>query len=310
MEIKEHYVPKCYLKRWCDKKERLYVFNKENNKCWKRNVIGVGCEGKYYDIPVEKLSKKALDLLHEHNFFPENDEYFIETFLSEQLEDEYSKLLNKIIDIEISPWREKTCYFINEQDKFLMSICLAYQAIRSPQTRKSIKNTSSGIEQMIRGMNVDEGAKERAIKTYKLGETDEKVIQGNLLFDLDEVFDLTVRFYELSWVLGVNKTNMLLYTSDNPIGMYSNLRKAMGNIHSIVNPEVEVFFPLSPRYILLMRNPYYYKDFLSRDRKYMELDKAYMKKYNALCLNNCTQYIYSKEDDFEFVENILKSEGK
>jgi len=298
---KEHYVPRCYLKRWIKEKEQINVFDLLNNKNWISNIENVASERYFYDMDYSELSKKALELLHEHEIYPENDEQFVEHFFSMQVEDEYSKLLKKLVDNDITPWYENNCFFISLQDKLKLSICLTYQLIRSKQVRNMIRDSSSLLEKFMKDINVCE----KTIKKYTLREGDEKFIQGNMFFNIDKIFDLVLSFYRLSWTLGVNRTNFSLFTSDNPIGMYPHIKNSMITMNGIGSPGIEVYFPLSPQYILIMWDSNYHKGLKILDRRYISLTDSEVKRYNSLCVYNCSQYIYSKEKDFGIVEKFI-----
>lgn len=95
-------------------------------------------------------------MLHQNGVMPETDDQFIEHFFSEQVEDEYAELLKKIVDKEVTPWYEKNCFFISQDNKFLMSICLVYQYIRTKNSRESIIYSSKCIEEFLRDIKCDE----------------------------------------------------------------------------------------------------------------------------------------------------------
>lgn len=289
---KEHYVPRCYLRRWKNEKNQIYVYDKINKRNWASNVKDIACERFFYDMKGSELYEKELMLLHEHEIIPEKDEQFVEHFLSEQVENEYSKLLQKIVDKEISKWYEKNCFFIDEIDKIKMSICLVYQHIRTKRIRKMIRDDSDHLEQMLRKMNYSE----EIIKGYILDKNEEKIIQGNMLFDLDNIFELNNSFQNLSWVLGINKTNVEFQTSDHPIGIFSHTMGINSIMLGIESYSAEIYFPLSPKHILLMWDVRYHKKFIPHDRKYMSIDDIQtVKRYNELCADNSYQYIFSRE---------------
>lgn len=114
---KEHYVPRCYLENWKNNKGQVWVYDRRLKKTRINNVYDIACERYFYDIDYKKLSVQKLKLLEKLGIEPAQDEQFIEHFFSEHIEGVFSRLLSKILNTEITAWREKECYFISKQEK-------------------------------------------------------------------------------------------------------------------------------------------------------------------------------------------------
>ncbi len=300
---KQHYVPRCYLNRWTNEKHQINVFNKFNKKEWVSNVYNVASERFFYDINHSELSESALNLLYQNGVNPKDDEQFIEHFFSEQVEDEYAELLKQIVDREITPWYEKNCFFISEKNKILMSICLVYQYIRTKSVRNSISDSSKCIEQWMRDINCSE----ELINKYTIRTNEEEIIQGNMFFDINHVTELAKSFYSLKWLLGINRTETMLFTSDHPIGTYPHINESFVSMSGIGSRGVEVYFPLSPNYILMMLDADYNMGFKGHDRRYVSItDKMDIKRYNRLCAYNSGQYVFSKEPGFVEIRKMIE----
>lgn len=300
---KQHYVPRCYLNRWTNEKHQINVFSKTNEKEWISNVYDVASERFFYDINHTELSESALNLLHQNGVDPKDDEQFIEHFFSEQVEDEYAELLKQIVDKEITPWYEKNCFFISEENKILMSICLVYQYIRTKSVRNSIADSSKCMEQWMRDMNCSE----ELINRYTIGTNEDEIIQGNMFFDIDHITKLAKSFYSLTWILGINRTNTTLFTSDHPIGTYPHIKDSLVSMSGIGSRGVEVYFPLSPNHILIMVDADYHTGFIGHDRRYVSItDVEDIERYNRLCAYNSGQYVFSKEVGFSVVRKMIE----
>lgn len=298
----QHYVPRCYLNRWTNERHQINVFNKQKEKEWISNVYDVACERFFYDISYNELSASALDFLHLNGVNPEEDEQFIEHFFSEQVEGEYANLLKRLIDKDISSWYEKNCFFISKENKFLMSICLVYQYIRTKSVRDSINDTSKCMEQWIKDMNCDG----EIMKRYLIGNHEKEIIQGNMFFDINNVTELTKSFCSLTWILGINRTNTPLFTSDHPIGTYPHIKDPIMSMSGIRSRGVEVYFPLSPNHILIMWDAEYHTEFRGQDRKYVSITEVGdIERYNRLCAYNSGQFVFANEPGFDTVRKML-----
>lgn len=300
---KQHYVPRCYLNRWANEKHQISVFDKLNISEWTTNVYDVASENWFYDINQAELREDVLNLLHQNGVVPEEDEQFIEHFFSEEVENEYAELLRQIVDKEITPWYEQNCFFISQENKFLMSICMVYQYIRTKSSRQSIINSSKCIEHFLRDINCDE----EVIKRHTIQRQEEKIIQGNMFFDIDHVTELAEAFCSLTWILGINKTITPLFTSDHPIGTYPHIKESIVSMSGIGSRGVEAYFPLSPNHILIMFDADYHIGIKGHDRKYVLLtDKEDVERYNRLCAYNSGQYVFSNEPGFSLVKIMIK----
>lgn len=124
---KEHYVPRCYLENWKNNKGQVWVYDRRLKKTRINNVYDIACERYFYDIDYKKLSVQKLKLLEKLGIEPAQDEQFIEHFFPEHIEGVFSRLLSKILNTEITAWREKECYFISKQEKLDFAVCVAFQ---------------------------------------------------------------------------------------------------------------------------------------------------------------------------------------
>lgn len=304
---KEHYVPRCYLKRWKNGKGQVSVYDKKCKTSRANNVNDIACERYYYDIDCKKLSAHKIELLREFGIEPTQDEQFIEHFLGGHVEGVYSELLKKILDKEITPWHEKNCFFISKEDKFHLAVCIAFQYIRTNETRRMLSDMSNCLGQALKAMN----ASEDVVEKYKIEKGDEKNIQGNMLLDIEHILDLTVSFFNLTWVLGINKTVATFYTSDNPIGTKAHVKNPYISMSGIKSEGVEVYFPLSPQHILIMCDGTFHKELEPFNRKYVPIEEILMvEHYNFHCVHNSNRCIYSKDGDFTVIKNILDENPK
>ena len=228
---KEHYVPKCYLKRWENTNGRVYVYDKKNNTHWISGIDDIACERFFYDIKHTGLNNDNLMFLHEHGVYPEKDDQFIEHFFASQIEPEYSKTLENILDKEKSPWYKDNCFFIGKEKRFILSICLVYQYVRTKSVRGLMIDFSNCIGKLLNDLGCDEET--RNMHILKPGM--EKVVQGNMILDINHVLELAEAFCRLTWVLGVNKSGIPLYTSDNPLGTVGHIKHPFLSTAGICN---------------------------------------------------------------------------
>lgn len=301
---KEHYVPRCYLERWKNSKGQVFTYDKKLKRGWKSNVYDIACERYFYDIDYKELSIQQKRLLTELGIEPKEDEQFIEHFFSDYVENLYSELLSSFLDIEITPWYEKNCCFLLGKRKLEFAICIAFQYIRTSEKRAQIIDMSNCLEQMLREIN----ASDEVIDRYIIKKGEEKSIQGNMILDIDHIFDMALTFHELTWILGVNKTAVEFYTSDNPIGTIPHVKNNFISMSGIKSKGIEVFFPLSPKHILIMYDGKYHKSVTAYDRRYVPIDEIELVEvYNKWSVYNCNRCVFSKDGNLSVIDEILKT---
>lgn len=304
---KEHFVPRCYLDRWANEKGQLYVYDKVAKKSRKSNKNDIACEKFFYDIDKSILTTDKIEMLKNLGIDPDIDEQFIEHFMASNVEDAYSKMLKKIIITAegATPWYEKNCFFISELDKLYFSICLAFQFVRTKTVRNSIKNSSNCLEQVLKDMNVPQ----RTIDKYILKEGEDKNIHSNMVIDIKHIGELAHSFFSLTWILGKNKTSMSFYTSDNPIGTKGHIHHPFLSMNGLDSRGVEVFFPLSPKCILIMYDGSYHKTPLPMDRRYVNMTELEdIENYNTLCVCTSERCVYSNDGNFTLIGKLLEKD--
>lgn len=276
----EHYVPRCYLKRWANEKKQVYVFDKVLKKERISNYEKVACKRYFYDISSDKISDQQKAFLKKNGIDPEEEPQFIEKFLGKVIEDPYEKLLDKIIQkiSTITPWYEKECFFVSKREKVDLSVCLAIQFIRTDKVRSDIYGLADCLEQALMDKNVSE----RVIERYIMKEGDEKNVHGDMILNMDYILKLAERFDKLSWILRINKTEKLFYTSDSPIVTIPHVKNSYMSMSGVNSEGIEIFIPISPMCILVMYDGNYHKDIEPHDRRYVSItDMEDVDHYNT-----------------------------
>lgn len=107
-------------------------------------------------------------------------------------------------------------------------------------------------------------------------------------------------------MLGINRTEVNFYTSDNPIGLRGHEKKTTPFIQGtgLASAGVEIFYPLAPDLILVMVDGNYHKHLVKDERRYIEFDHIpTIEYYNSLAAMNSERFIISCNDDFALLNN-------
>lgn len=308
---KQHYVPRCYLEAWkIANGYQVYVYDKIQSSVRKNSINDIASENYFYDVkPKDVFSEGFLQKMRENDVPFDEDKISqgIEHAFANEVEGNFSKLLHEVLDQvnELTPWTINNCFFISESKKAEFAVYLAIQYIRTKRIRKNIEDTADCLGQWLK----DVGASESTLKEYAISKGESKNIHTKMLFDYKNLSDLTLSFFSLTWMLGINKTKKKLYTSDNPIGTNGHIKHPFMSMSGLRSKGVEVFFPISPDCILIMVDGSYHSNVLPLERRFVLIeDEENINYYNSLCALLCERCIFSFDGEMSIIDEMKKSD--
>ena len=283
---KEHFVPQLYLNAWSiPGKHQIYVYDTLTNTQRINSINDVASERFFYDVnPSEIFTPDYLDVLRKNNMIHNQDDVdsqLIERALSEEIEKPFSDILKCILNKaeSLTQWETKNCCFISKSQKQLLSIFLAIQFLRGKTIRDNLHDMSNCISQILKEMS----APTSVLSEYDVTKKQAKNIHIKMMLNDGAINDFSQAFHNLTWILGVNKTDIKLFTSDNPIITRAHISDSIVAMNGIASKGVEVVFPLSPNVILIMVDGSYHTDCLPFERRYFELSIPQMiDNYNLI----------------------------
>lgn len=307
---KQHYVPQCYLEAWAIKgTQQTNVYDKEKRQKRQNNIKDVAPENYFYDINFRKaLSRKEQDLLavSEENLEEISKQQALENFFANHIEGELSRLLNRLIDksTNIMPRKLKK-HFISRYDKWKFSRHLSFQHIRTKAVRNAIDDVSDCLQQMLEEMD----ASPEMLSSIKPTKDSTKLIHGQMISNQNGIANSTERFNSFIWILAINDTSKEFITSDKPITTRPHVIHPFMSMSGLMSKGVEVFYPISPKIMLIMFEREYHKQIAKLDRHYFVIrDAKDIDSYNALTVLHATRCLFSSSGDFSIVDKILELE--
>ena len=315
----QHYVPRSYLKYFANKKNKVYqinVYDKDNDKYFSANIEGIASSRFFYDFPeLEEIKKDLMEEMDEITAnekiteLGEIDEQPVEKHFSE-LEGEFHGLLNNLRSrFKLCPNPEEALFSINLIEKFKLSHHLIYQLMRT----RDFRDTYLDINQRFTQYLVDELAK-NDLPDYKRGTIQvERNEKYDSLFHASFIFgealpELALTLNKHIWFVGINRTNIPFYTSDNPVVKYPHKHEPFGSNSGIASPGVEIAFPISEELIIIIRERSYFKEYEALENTFIELNEENVKFYNWLQVTESYKQIYSSREKFELIEEIKNSD--
>ena len=309
---KQHYVPQCYLQHFTSEQSgHLFVYDKKTQKHWKGAISDVAEEGYFYDLSFpESLDAEMRAFLQSRNTTIDQlkADQTVEKYLANTIEDMYTKLLSSLVTgfIKLTPWEENNCFFVSKEEKRNFSYCLAVQLVRTRALRDLILDSADRLQQVL----LDMGLPKEKAEQVTITENQAGNIQGLMLIDKDNTLKFAKLLNRLTWVLGINRTAQLLYTSDSPIARKAHVKHPFLGMTGLASPGVELSIPISPNLILIMVDGDYHKQYANSDRKYWKMSSENVRHYNARCIYQSHRFVYSRLDDFQFLLDIAKKDSR
>lgn len=279
---KQHYVPRFYLKHFAsEKEEQVQVYDKINTKSFSSNVINIACEKYFYDNEI--IDNTA------------NVEQFLEKFFH-PAENSASKYLNILIDqLDNNHFTE-----IDIKLKKVFSEFLALQLIR---TREQKEIQGQLIDTIFQAIN------EKSETEYLLNTNEDK----KRLFFLSSIMNpeliktLTDNLINHMWFIYESKCSKKFITSDHPLVKRSHSQNRI-NVNGIGSTGIEIAWPLSPEYILVIMERTFHKGLEKNEGKRLSTIKPDdVEYYNQLQVIHSYRQLYSKVDNFESIGEFLNN---
>lgn len=305
---KEHYVPRCYLEKWCiSGSEQVNVFDKEKDEPRINHIEDIASENYFYDLNLEGVFSEEEIIFYDLegiDLSKIDDEQYIENFFANNIEGIFKKALEKIIFRvrEMNAWEINNCFFIMPEQVFSFSVLLAIQFIRVKRVRNSVEELTDLLNQALKDKNASQELIDKYTKTSK---NQLKYIHGKMIFDKEAILHFAKTFSDHIWLLLKNKTTQPFYTSDNPIGTAEHACNPYIAMSGVSSKGVEVYFPISPDLMLVMFEKTYHHNFTSKNYRIIEIEELdIIEDYNSRCIMNSSRCVFSQTGDFSIIDKM------
>ena len=286
---KHHYVPRSLLSNFTidDNKKSVFVFDKKDRRCF---VSSIGDAGAERDFNRTCIDGKDI------NF----EDWF------QKLDSKLSKITRRIIEY-------RSVVNLNDDDLIDLYFLVACQFIRTKYPRLAVRDLYKNLVKWIKDLELSIPDSEDI--------TDVNNVTVNLFSQL-HVFASMFRDKDLLLLVSEERP---LWISDNPITIFNAF--PYGDI-GIKSPGVEIYYPIASDLCLAFFCPSIkeivsesadpahprpssespisielYKAFTGQ--RILNLDNNYSTYLNELQVLNSIRFIYSREDNFELVDEVV-----
>ncbi|MEW8403486.1 MAG: DUF4238 domain-containing protein [Candidatus Thiodiazotropha taylori] len=303
----QHYVPRFILKRFTQRKDQIWVFDKQKHRKFKTNIKNIGAETGFYDFTFKE---------HEVTFEPSIGE----------IEGTVSSIIKKVIRDE--------SIAVSDEERIVLSNFFALQFVRTPQWRHMWDNMTKGLAQSLR----DKGFNQEDMEGYEeLSEEKTKLAHMRQVFNYGE---FALHFFNKIWVLLKTTERDPFWISDNPVSLQNmNDFGFYGNIGLAVKG-IEIYFPISKTVCIGMWCASHEDQFNQMYEKYLSIkqtapwliqrvidDPYYIDNmkigietgkpipsnhenvinHNSLQVKYSSRFVFSNTDDFSLLEEMVEA---
>jgi hypothetical protein len=257
---KQHYVPRFYLRNFCNSDGTIFCYDKLKSKSFRVNINDIAHENFFYDV--SELNPAT-----------------VEKSMAEK-----EKIFSKVYTYLI---RRKSLEGIRADTKEAFFLFLATQYLRTKEFRIDIKDSYEQLANLV--------AKEKGIKIPEhlrifMTEDSAKRMHLDMLMDPKVVFFFAGTLGSRKWIVLENPTEEPLWTSDHPVTFF-NIYSYAGNM-GILSPGVQIHFPLSDKLCLTSYDPKFER---VRNDKMVHENVVF---HNELQVQSSYRFVYSQNNDF------------
>jgi hypothetical protein len=296
--VKQHYVPRFYLKLFADSQKLLQVYSVKDKRLEKpRTYSALGYERYFYAAETgtpDKLSQTIEDWLGVH-----------ENIIAQNL----PRIIKKIINLEQ----------IIDDDRYILSALMCMLWLRSPKMRSELNrmhtdavkqimsfNVSQQVDNFIKktGTNMSEDQRNKLIKTFENGTYDMKFNNVQHLQFMTDTFGFdsqgfTNMFFGQKWKIYIAKGEKRFITTDSPV---VELWPPPEGFYGATFLERNKYFSLTPEILIELSAPMGSRK-VKRETLFRDMDYT-VDFFNVILAANCHQYAYTDNKKI-FEEMIL-----
>ncbi len=304
--MKQHYIPRCYLRRFSDNDNSVFAYDKHLSKSYLASMMSVCCEDDMYSISDsyieddEKETGQRLDQLSLESHYFANG-----------VEPMFSRLLQEI-DVIKDEWiSQKEQYRLQFKEKREVAMHLVTQFFRHPQLKDSTvddvlrmeKAELDMVKHLLATIKGDE-----SINDLKIGvQCEAPVLHAQSTYLNDELLmDFASAIANNIWIFLVSE-NGDFYTSDFPIVVHPHVKNSPSTYMGLAQYGGELTYPLSPSLMLVVFDRAYFKEKKEFDCSFSIADSKEIRRQNMLraCLKiSCCMLLINRyicEDEIMFL---------
>lgn len=307
--MKQHYIPRCYLRQFSNNKKSIYTYDKQHSKKYNASLMSVCCEDDIYTFSEEFVKRNKEEGNCTINRLSIETDHFAHT-----VEPLYIQLLNQINKIKEEWVTGKDHYTLNFYEKKELALHIVTQYFRLPQIGDTLVDNYIRMERASIDMMKELMAKQTNNDDYKkikINPTCEKpALHANLSYlDNETLMMFANAIANNIFVFWISKGNDF-YTSDFPIVVSPLVENVRPMFMGLAQYGGELTMPLSPGLALSVYDRSYFKNKEDIDGAFVNADDKEVRRQNYLRYMYASQHIFSYNNDFSLIDFVYKLKGR
>ena len=310
--MKQHYIPRCYLRRFSDNEKSIYTYDKKASKSYRASMMSVCCEEDLYTLSDEYVKKSREESKGKGK--PINNLTIEKEHFAHDVEPLYKQLLGQIDEIKDEWVSGKNKYRLNYYEKKELALHIATQYLRHPvigdaEVDNYMRFEQASVDMMKHFMAVQE--KNEAFDELEVKVTCEKpALHARITYmDYETLMKCAGIMASNYYVFKVSKGNDF-YSSDFPIAVSPHEPESQYLFCGLVQYSGELMMTLSPSIALSIYDRHYFKDKEELDGCFIEASDKEVRRYNMMQYFYATRPVFSYKNDFRLIEFIYNTRGR
>lgn len=306
--MKQHYIPRCYLKRFSDNNKSIFSYDKINSKSYQASLMSVCCEDDLYSLSesyVEECIKQQDNL----NTLSIECDYF-----SKKIEPLLAQYLGQL-DVIQDGWVKGTeRYRLNYLEKRELALHIITLYFRIPHVMNAMIDNHLRFERaeadMIKHI-LSVQTRNKAFNELELEISCEKpVLHAQISYLNDELLmDMASILANNIYVFFVSENNEL-YSSDFPIVVNPYVPNIKPICMGLAQYGGELTMPLSPSLSISIYDRKYFKDKEELDSCFIIANDEEILRRNWRIYLYAKRHVFSLKNDFRMIDVLYEKEGK
>lgn len=287
--IRQHHVPKSYLRNFCNSSKAIAVMDKRSQRVFSTGISAVGVENNFYTL--EKME----------------DPYHWERAYAAGMDSRIGELMTKVISQTNLLVRNGTI-IINNREKAQLAAIMVMQLLRGKQGREHMRkdyqnylpNILREIKEVLGPMNDEH---DKLLQAYENDEYYFKRISMDIALDSKRLTRYAEILCNYDFLFYRICGDMEFITSDNPVMFINSITSdACPFTNGLLRSSTAVYYPISPKLLLCAMQPEFtFGTFSGRDCCIVDLDVdkevKFISTINRKQVEQCFQQAFARSAD-------------
>lgn len=301
---RQHYIPRCYLKRFSSDAKSVYAYDKKLSKTYQTSIMSVCYENNIYTISDEFISRNNA----EKGASKINSQTIEHDFFSKDIEPNLDLLLRQIDEMREDWQKDKIQYNLDDKEKLEIALHLVSLYFRHPLVMESTVDNCIRAEKaqidMVKMMMAKMTGEEKYNKLQIDLEYDKSALSAKTTFMNGEfLMEFANAISKNIFVFWVSEGKDF-YTTDFPIVVYPHVENVRPLYMGLAQYGGEIMFPLSPKVALSIYDREYFKGNDALDGCFVEADDKEIRRHNMTHYFYALRHVFCLKNDFSLIDFI------